>query len=162
MAAYILYTWAGVCFCLTTAFAMNLSHAQTPVDIPSASRTSTEPSQSKPTEEATIAELGEKRGKAETELHSVKANTVSKVSEEPERRSLLELVVRGYDEQLDNYQRLKEAGHRHADIARSSADWKGFAESPPHSIFLVDQLWDSTYSLRLAVDGLQSQLSFII
>ena len=162
MATLIQYTGAGVCCCLTIACALTLSQAQTPVGIPTGLTPSKEPAPVQQTEEATIAELGEKRSKAEAELNTVKANAVSHVSlKEHERRSLLEQVVRGYDEQLDNYQRLKEAGQRLADVARSSADWKGFAESPPYSIFLVDQLWDSTYSLRLAVEGLQSQLRLI-
>src|SRR5262245_1369400 len=117
MNIYIQHTLAGISFCLTLACAMTLSQAQTPLGIPTAMSPSVEPSQAKPSEEAAIAELEDKRAKAEAELKGVTANTVSTISqEELERRSLFEQVVRGYDEQLDNYQRLKEAGQRLADI----------------------------------------------
>ena len=109
-------------------------------------------------------ELGDKRAKAETELKAVTANTASDVPQEEllERRSLLEQVVRGYDEQIDNYQRLKEAGQRRADIARSSAKWEANRTSSlfhlsPRST-LVSKI---RFSLRLAVEGRQSQLSLL-
>jgi potassium-dependent mechanosensitive channel len=145
------------------ALALTVSHAQTPAGIPTPIASPTEPSQPEPSDQATIAELEDKRTKAETELKAVTTSRASDTSSEEllERRSLLEQIVRGYDEQIDDHQRLKETGQRIADIARSSADWKGFAESPPYSIFLVDQLWDTMSSLRLAVEGFQSQLSLI-
>ena len=153
---------AAACFCLMMTLAFTISHAQT-IGIPTQLAPIQESSQEVPSEEAAIAELGDKRAKAETELKEVKTHTTSSVPQEEllERRSLLEQVVRGYDEQIDDYQRLKEAGQRRADIARSSAEWKGFAEPPPYSIFFVDQLWDTAFSLTLAVEGLQSQLSLI-
>lgn len=151
-----------ICLCLMMTLALTLSHAQT-AGIPTPIAPMKEPSQEGLSEEAAIAELEDKRAKAETELKGVTTHTASSVPQEEllERRALLEQVVRGYDEQLDDGQRLKEAGKRHADMVRSSAEWKGFTESPPFSIFFVDQLWDTAFSLRLAVEGLQSQLSLI-
>ena len=152
-----------VCLWLMMFLACTVSYAQAPAGVPTPIAPAREPAQERPSEEAVNVELGDKRAKAETELKAVTANTASDIPHEEllERRSLLEQVVRGYDEQIDNYQRLKEAGQRRADIARSSAEWKGFAEALPYSIFLLDQLWDTTFSLRLAVEGLQSQLSLL-
>jgi small-conductance mechanosensitive channel/hemoglobin-like flavoprotein len=152
----------AACFCLMMTLVFSISHAQT-IGIPTQLAPIQESSQEIPSAEAAIAELGDKRAKAETELKVVKTHTTSSVPQEEllERRSLLEQVVRGYDEQIDDYRRLKEAGQRRADITRSSGEWKGFAEPPPYSIFFVDQLWDTAFSLTLAVEGLQSQLSLI-
>ena len=152
-----------VCLCLMTTFVLTVSHAQT-AGIPTPIAPMNEPSQEKgPSEESAIAELAAKRAKAETESKAVLTHAASSApqGELLEQRALLEQVVRGYAEQIDDHQRLKEAGQRRADMARSSVEWKGFAESPPYSIFFVDQLWDTAFSLRLAVEGLQSQLSLI-
>ncbi len=157
----IRWAWAVVCCCLPLALMLTASHAQIPITlpIPSAKEPSTEP----PSEEVAIVELGDKRAKAERELKEITANPDAGVPQGGllERRALLEQIARGYDEQVEDYKRLKDARHRLADIARSSADWKGFAEAPPYSIFFVDQLWDTSFSLRLAVEGAQSQLSLI-
>lgn len=122
-----------------------------------------------PSDEALLAELRDKREKAETELAAISRpgalgqGAPAHVPQEEllERQSLLQQIARGYDEQIDDYQRLNEARQRHEEIAKTSNDWKGFSDAPPYSIFLADQLWDSTFSLRLAVEGLQSQLELI-
>lgn len=106
--------------------------------------------------------LGDRRKHAQVELNAIRQSLSSKnaagiVQEEQlERQALLEQVVRGYDEQLSDVQRLVEARERHADITRSSNEWKGFPTPPPYSIFLADQVWDAVYALKLAVEGLQS------
>ncbi|MGZ8374959.1 MAG: mechanosensitive ion channel domain-containing protein [Nitrospira sp.] len=152
-----------VCLCLMTTLVLNVSHGQT-AGIPTPIAPMNELSQERePSEESAIAELAAKRAKAETES---KALTIPAASSAPqggllEQQALLEQVVRGYDEQIEDHQRLKEAGKRRADTARASVEWKGFVESPPYSIFFVDQLWETAFSLRLAVEGLQSQLSLI-
>jgi hypothetical protein len=116
-----------------------------------------------PTDEARLAELREKREKAQGEAQAAKPGGVSEATQEElqERRARLEQIVRGYDEQLSEWQRLKDARQRHADITRTSDEWKGFADPPPSSILFADQLWDAAYALRLAVDGLQSQLNLL-
>jgi len=154
--------WAVVCVFLIMALGLNVSQAQVPAGI-QAPIPSNEPSKDAPSEEVLIAELEEKREKVETELKAQTPHTGSAgpLGEMRERRVLLEQMVRGYEEQIDDYKRLKEARQRLADIVRSSAEWKGFAESPPYSIFFVDQLWDTAFSLRLAVEGLQSQFNLI-
>ncbi len=120
-------------------------------------------------DDATLADLRDKRDKVEAELKAasqpgaLEKSAPSAVPREEllERRSLLQQVVRGYDEQLDDVRRLEKARERHAEIRRASAEWKGFAESPPYSVFLGDELWDAAFSLRLAMEGLQAQLSLI-
>ena len=160
---YIQGAQTVVCLCLMTTLVLTVSHAQI-AGIPTPIAPMNEPSQEKePSEESAIAELAAKRAKAETESKAVTTHAASSAPQGGllEQRALLEQVVRGYDEQIDDHQRLKEAGQRRADTARSSVEWKGFVESPPYSIFFVDQLWDTAFSLRLAVEGLQSQLSLI-
>jgi potassium efflux system protein len=117
---------------------------------------------SKPSE-IDVAALRERRKQAQTDLNALREFLASKsvtgavLDEQQGRQALLEQIVRGYDEQLSDFQRLIEARQRHADIVRSSSEWKGFPEPSPYSIFLADQLWDTVHSLKLAAEGLQSQ-----
>jgi small-conductance mechanosensitive channel len=114
------------------------------------------------------AELQTKRDKAQAELDAVnqpKTLAVGAPSGTPqeellERRTLLHHIVRSLDEQIDDTLRLEQARRRRADV-ESTAAAAAPAESPPYSVFFADQLWDTTFSLRLAVEGLQSQLSLI-
>ncbi len=114
-------------------------------------------------DEIDVAALSERRKQAQTDLNAVRESLASKSlagaarGEQEERQALLEQIVRGYDEQLSDVQRLTEARERHADIVRSTNEWKGFPEPSPYSIFLADQLWDTVHSLTLAAEGLQSQ-----
>jgi len=110
-----------------------------------------------------VATLRERRKQAQTDLNAVRESLASKSvtgtarEGQRERQALLEQIIRGYDEQLNDFQRLTEARQRHTDIVRGSSEWKGFAEPSPYSIFLADQLWDTVHSLNLAAEGLQSQ-----
>lgn len=107
--------------------------------------------------------LGDRRKEAQTELNAIRASLSSKRAvgalqeEQLERQALLEQIVRGYDEQVSDLQRLTEARQRRTDTLRSADEWKGLPEPPPYSVFLADQSWDAVYSLELAVEGLQSQ-----
>jgi potassium efflux system protein len=109
-----------------------------------------------------IPALNDRRKHAQLELSGIRQSISSKNAagtvpeEQVERQALLEQIVRGYDEQMSDAQRLTEARQRHADIVRSGSEWKGFPEPPPYSVFLADQLWDAVYSLKLTVEGLQS------
>jgi small-conductance mechanosensitive channel len=109
------------------------------------------------------AAIRDRRTRAQTELDAIREALSSQrptdavPAEQQERLLLLEQIVRSYDEQLSDLQRLEEARQRHADIVRSSTDWKGFPDPPPYSIFLADELWGTVYSLKRAVEGLQSQ-----
>ncbi len=110
-----------------------------------------------------VAALRERRKQAQTDLNAVRDSLASKrvtgaaQEEQQERLALLERIVRGYDEQLSDVQRLTEARQRHTDIVSVNSEWKGFPEPPPYSIFLADQVWDTVHSLTLAAEGLQSQ-----
>src|SRR6185295_203879 len=75
--------------------------------------------------------------------------------------TLLQHIVRSLDEQIDNSLRLDQARRRREDLAKSSTATDAPVESPPHPVFYADQLWDNAYSLRLTVEGLQSQLSLV-
>jgi small-conductance mechanosensitive channel len=115
------------------------------------------------TGEIDVAALRERHKQAQTDRNALRESLASKSvtgaarEDQQERHALLEQIVRGYDEQLSDFQRLTEARQRHADIVRSSSEWKGFPEPSPYSIFLADQLWDTVHSLKLAAEGLQSQ-----
>ena len=116
-----------------------------------------------------IADLHDKRRQAETELATVsRPGMLGKdappgVSQEDllARRALLQQVVRGYGQQIDEYQRLEQARERHQEIIRTSTEWKGFDKPPPYSILLADDLWNTMFSLRLVVEGIQSQLTLM-
>lgn len=112
--------------------------------------------------EIDITSLHERRNQAHTELNAIREPLTSKSvtgaarDRQQDREALLEQIVRGYEEQLSDFQRLTEARQRHADIDRGSSEWKGFPEPPPYSIFQADQVWDTVHSLKLAAEGLQS------
>jgi potassium-dependent mechanosensitive channel len=122
------------------------------------------------TDQAALAELRTKREKAQAELDAV-AQPKTMTSGAPpgtpqeellERRTLLHHIVRRLDEQIDESLRLEQARRTRADAASAaSTETNGRGESPPYSVFFADRLWDSVFSLRLAVEGLQSQLSLI-
>lgn len=161
----------GLCFALLLA--CTDAAAQIPTVVPNQTPAASETDKAKGPDIASdagrLGELRDKRQQAQAELTAIsRPGTKDKIvpsgatqEELQERRSLLEQVVRGYDEQLSDADRLKEAQQRHADIVRSGSEWKGFADPPPYSILFADQLWDTAYSLQLAVDGLQSQLDLL-
>jgi small-conductance mechanosensitive channel len=120
-------------------------------------------------DEHALAEVREKREKAQAELDAIsKPKTLASgaPAETPreeilERRTLLHHIVRSLDEQIDHMLRLDQARRHREELAKSGTGTDAPAESPPYSVFHADQLWDTVYSLRLAVEGLQSQLSLI-
>jgi small-conductance mechanosensitive channel len=120
-------------------------------------------------DEHALAELREKREKAQAELDAIstpKTLASGAPAETPqeeilERRTLLHRIVRSLDEQIDQMLRLDQARRHREELAKSATPTGTPTESPPYSVFHADQLWDTVYSLRLAVEGLQSQLSLI-
>jgi potassium-dependent mechanosensitive channel len=120
-------------------------------------------------DQKTLAELRTKRGKAQAEVDAFsKPQTLSfgapagtPQEEILERRTLFQHIVRSLDEQIDNSLRLDQARRHREELAKSSPRTDAPAESPPYSVFHADQLWDTAYSLRLTVEGLQSQLSLV-
>lgn len=139
------------------------THAVEPNLTMSASQGDREPDGTSKPDEIDVAALRERRKHAQTDLDTMRESLASKSvtgaarEEQQERQALLEQIIRGYDEQLSDFQRLTEARQRHTDIVRGSSEWKGLAEPSPYSIFLVDQLWDTVHSLKLTAEGLQSQ-----
>ncbi|HET9866558.1 MAG TPA: hypothetical protein VFQ06_04650, partial [Nitrospira sp.] len=125
---------------------------------------------SHPTQDASsLSELRAKRDKAQAELDAVnRPNTLSTGAPpgtpEPElieRRTLLHHIVRSADEQIDDTLRLEQARQHRNEVGRSIADSKDQGETPPYTVFDADRLWDTAFALRLAVEGLQSQLALI-
>jgi potassium efflux system protein len=153
------------------AMAWDISLAQNPVPnlVPGLETDKQSDAQNQSLENVSLAELQDKRAEANRALTAVnqpgslRKDVPSDVSEEEllERRTLLQQVVRGYDQQIDDYHRREQARQRHTEISQASTKWEGFTEPLPYSILLADQVWDRAFSLRLAIEGIQSQLSFI-
>jgi small-conductance mechanosensitive channel len=120
-------------------------------------------------DETAIADLRTKRAKAQAEFDAISkpdalaagAPSATPREELLERRTLLHHILRSLDEEIDNMLRLEQARRYRAEFAKSSSAAEAPDESPTYSVFSADQLWDTAYSLRLAVEGLQSQLSLI-
>ncbi|HKY71279.1 MAG TPA: mechanosensitive ion channel domain-containing protein [Nitrospira sp.] len=118
-----------------------------------------------------IDELRAQREKAQAELDAVnnpKSFTAGAPPGTPqeellERRTLFHHIVRSLDEQIDDTLRLEQARRHRNDLGEPSTVAGEHApdETPPYSVFFADQLWDNAFSLRLTVEGLQSQLSLI-
>jgi potassium-dependent mechanosensitive channel len=119
-----------------------------------------------PDDEKALAELREKRQKAQAELARVESKAASTApvgttsDELQERHDLLEDIVWGYDEQVNELGRLRDARHQRMEVDRAVTEWKGF-EDPPHSVSMVDQLWESAYALQRTVEGLEAQLNLL-
>jgi potassium efflux system protein len=150
--------------CVTLVFALSDAYAQTIADVKTGKGTLAEGKDQSTENHPTIDELREKRAQAVAELQAISrpktlaagAPSGTPQDELLERRTLLHLIVRSEDEQIDDTQRLEQTRQRRTD---SRTDSNTPTESPPYSIFFADQLWDNTFSFRLAVEGLQSQLS---
>jgi small-conductance mechanosensitive channel len=120
-------------------------------------------------DETSLNELRAKRDKVEAELKAVNrpetlaagAPRDTPREELLERRTLLHQIQRRVDEQIDDTLRLEQTRQHRTEVAKSLAGPKDRAESPPYSIFYADQLWDTAFASRLAVEGLQSQLSLL-
>ncbi len=145
-------------------------NAQSPTAISSSADRSAEanPADSAvPDDEKTLAKLQENRQKVQAELARIESKAVGAVPAEtaPDelqaRHDLLEDIVRGYDEEVTELRRLRDARHQRAEVDREATEWKGFEESPPHSVNMVDQLWESAYALQRTVDGLEAQLNLL-
>jgi small-conductance mechanosensitive channel/predicted nucleic acid-binding Zn-ribbon protein len=131
---------------------------------PEATATATPPDHTSP------SDLRAKREKAQAELDAVSQPKTLATGAPPgtpeeellERRRLLHHIVRSLDEQIDDTLRLEQARRHRDEVADSSKESQQStpAESSP-SVFTADQLWDTAFSLRLTVEGLQSQLSLI-
>jgi potassium efflux system protein len=119
--------------------------------------------------QASLEELREKRAHTESELQAISrpetlgagAPADTPRDELLERRTRLHLIVRSLDEQIDETLRWEQTRRRRSEVSKSQTEPHDHAESPPYSIFFADQLWDAAYSLRLTVEGLQSQLNLI-
>lgn len=120
-----------------------------------------------PDDEKTLVELREKLQKAQADLAGTESKTAGTVpieatpDELQERHDLLEDIVRGYDEQVTELRRLRDARRQRAEVERAVTEWKGFQEPPPHPVSMVDQLWESAYALQRTVEGLEAQLNLL-
>lgn len=151
---------------MTLICAFSEAYAQTGPDVNTENGPATE-GRDKSDGQVALDELRGKRAEAEAELQAVNqpetlaagAPIGTPQDELLERRTLLHLIIRSIDEQIDDTLRLEQTRQRRAEFTKTQSDATNPAESPPYSIFFADQLWDTSFSLRLAVEGLHSQLS---
>ena len=156
----------GALWCLTLICAFSEIYAQTVPDVNTETGTVTEGRDKSDGQDA-LGALRGKRAEAEAELQAVNqpatlaagAPIGSPQNELLERRTLFHLIIRSVDEQIDDTLRLEQTRQRRAEFTKTQSDATNPSESPPYSIFFADQLWDTSFSLRLAVEGLHSQLS---
>lgn len=115
------------------------------------------------------AELREKLAAAEAELGEINTpETLGKgtppgVSEAElqERRSLLQRVVRAYDQRIDQAGKIEKARLRRAESERTASGWQGFKEPPPYPVTMVDELWNSIWVLTRTVDTAEVKLKLM-
>jgi potassium-dependent mechanosensitive channel len=161
-------------FIMMMVFPWTVAYAQNPTSIPAVTSPATDMNHvtkgdDPASRDAQLAELRAKRAAAEEELKAVsRSGTATRgaradVPREQwlEQQALLQQMIRGYDEQIEEVQRLEKIRRRHEELSKTVAEWKGFAEPPPYSIFLADQLWETAFGLRMSADGIQSQLTLI-
>jgi len=77
-------------------------------------------------------------------------------AEAEEYALLSEMLVRVYQEHIDQAARLAETLKRQADLDQRIHAWKGFEEPAPYSILLVDELRDSAQALSTKISASES------
>jgi potassium-dependent mechanosensitive channel len=76
-------------------------------------------------------------------------------------RLMAESLVRFYQQHLDELARLEAAKQRLKDFAPTAKAWTGFAEPPPYSILLVDDLRDSVQTLETRIAAAEVSLNLL-
>lgn len=82
-------------------------------------------------------------------------------SEVTEQRLMAESLVRAYQEHLDQLAGWAEGRRRQKESEQQAATWRGFAEPPPYSILLLDELRDSVQSLSANVTASETTLDVL-
>ena len=77
-------------------------------------------------------------------------------AEAQECELMTEMLARVYQEHIDHATRLDEVRQRQADLDQKVNAWSGFAEPPPYSILLVDELRDSEQAFAAKVSSSES------
>lgn len=99
--------------------------------------------------------VSEKLAKARIELEIENA----RVGEAPLYRGLLQRLVRLYEQELNSITELATLKARRAELAREAADWTGFADPKPYSIFLTDNLREGLQVEQLEITRGESALT---
>jgi potassium efflux system protein len=73
-----------------------------------------------------------------------------------ERLSLARQLVSAYEKQLNALRRIETAHKRQEEAQHSNESWRGFAEPPPYSILLVDQLRDDLEAAKNSLDSAEA------
>ena len=77
------------------------------------------------------------------------------------RHAMLRRLVRLFEQQLSNAVELQAAKQRDQDAAREAKSWTRFADSPPYSILLTDQLRDEIDIEQLKSTSAQAAITTI-
>jgi potassium-dependent mechanosensitive channel len=160
------------CFVLPLVFVCNLVMAADASSVANeGSKDAPKETAAAPSSAQALADIRAKREKAQQELDAVNQSKTLAAGAPPatpqeellERRTLLHHIVRSLDEQINDTVRLEETRRRRSEAPVSTSARPGSAseESPPYSVFFADRLWDTGFSLRLTVEGLQAQLTLI-
>jgi len=76
-----------------------------------------------------------------------------------ERRRLLRTLVRAYQQQLDNLNRLSELRDSSTDLESRSSAWQGFDKKPPYPIDMVDGLRNDVLTKQRELDTARQRVA---
>ena len=79
-------------------------------------------------------------------------------AEAEEHTLLTEMLVRVYQEHIDQVAGLEEAWRQQADLDNTIRGWTGFAQPAPYSLLLVDELRDAAQSLEAKISASEATL----
>ncbi|MDD4018597.1 MAG: mechanosensitive ion channel [Kiritimatiellae bacterium] len=78
-----------------------------------------------------------------------------------EYRSLLQRCIQTYKAHLDALSEIETIRQRQQDFSRAAQTWTGFAEQPPYSVLLVDEIRDTIQSLEKKIKMEETAQAFI-
>ncbi len=116
-----------------------------------------------------VAQLQSRLADAKTELglaQSARADAAhpppgATAAEAEEFEVLTEMLVRVYQEHIDQAVSLDDVWQRQGDLDQQIKGWTGFAEPAPYSILLADELRDSAQALATKVSASESTQSVL-
>jgi potassium efflux system protein len=112
--------------------------------------------------QAKLAEAKADYGRAQSEHgNSTNLPPGATASEALEYRLALQSLVRIYQDHLDDLAGWQAVQQRQQDFAATAKTWTGFAEPPPYSVLLVDELRDARQSLTSKIRASETALDIL-
>jgi small-conductance mechanosensitive channel len=148
---------------LTTIAAAQLSSPLTRPSPSSPAVTITDESTDTKTLESKLAEARANLAADEAAGETALANAPAGISAQDftVRHAMLRRLVRQFEQQLSNAVELQAAKQRDQDAAREAKSWTRFADPPPYSILLTDQLRDEIDVEQLKSTSAQTAITTI-